>query len=96
MAFYHEMVHSTLTPKLKPLARLTQAGYERSHLYRYLEEALAEANAQLRVRGLKGLPDAMVFPLEGPDPYVSLTRVVGEALGATIVVGGITYAVTVD
>ena len=96
LAFYHEMVHSALTPKLKPLAKLTETGYKRSHLYRYLEEALAEANAQLRVRGLKGLPDAMRFPLQGPDPYVSLRRVIGEAAGATIVVGGVTYAVSVD
>ena len=38
----HETVHSVLTPRNPALASRTIAAYERSHLWRYAEEALAE------------------------------------------------------
>jgi len=81
-----------LTPRLRPLAALRKAAYKKSHLYKYLEEALAETNAQLRVYGLRGLPDAIRFPVR--EGYVTLTRVRAEAAAGAIIVGGIAYKVS--
>lgn len=68
LALYHEKVHQFLTPKLKVLLRRRAEwrikGYAKSQFLRYVEEALAETYAQLRVNGLKGLPDGIMFPLD--------------------------------
>ena len=92
LAYYHEMLHGTLTPRLKPLQALRKGAYKKSELYRYVEEALAEANAQLRVHGLRGLPEAIRFPIS--NGYVTVNRVAGEAAAGAIVVGGVAYAVS--
>lgn len=56
LARAHELVHQALTPKLNLLRELhgfaRAQGYNRSYVLRYLEEALCETVAQLRVKGL--------------------------------------------
>lgn len=39
------------------------AAYQKSDLCRYLEEALAESYAQVKVNGLRGLPEGLAFPI---------------------------------
>jgi hypothetical protein len=104
LALYHEQVHSFLSPKLQ-FARTLRAdvgisGYNNLELLKYLEEALAESYAQLRVNGIKGLPAGIRFPIE--NGYVTLSGVLQEAaIGAaiyigTIVVGGLAVYVYVE
>jgi hypothetical protein len=92
---YHESVHSLLSPKLNLLrefrANIGVAAYQRSSLVKYLEEALSETYAQLRVAGFKGLPTGIAFPVK--EGYVTLRAVVTEGAIATIGVGGTTYGV---
>ena len=93
LALYHEQVHSFLSPKLRVLrnfrADFGMTIYSNSDLLRYLEEALAETYAQLRVNGLRGLPDGIRFPIT--NGYVTLERGAFEGVIGTITVGGITY-----
>jgi hypothetical protein len=93
----HELVHSILSPKLRFLrnfrADLAMAAYEKSAFLKYLEEALAETYAQVRVRGLRGLPTGISFPIT--NGYVTVRAVVTEAAIGTVVVGGVTYGVYV-
>ena len=67
LALYHEKVHAFLTPKLQAFREYRikrgMTAYDKSELLRYLEEALAESYAQLRVNGIKGLPAAIKFPV---------------------------------
>ena len=95
LVLYHEKVHAFLSPRILPLrqfrADVRMAGYQRSALLRYVEEALAESYAQLRVNGVKGLPTGIRFPIA--NGYVTLRAVAIEAAGVTIVAGGIVYAV---
>jgi hypothetical protein len=99
---YHEQVHSFFSPKLMKFRELradvSMAAYEKSAFLRYLEEALAESYAQLRVNGIKGLPAGIRFPIS--NGYVTLRAVtteaaVGLAFG-TVTVGGIVYAVSLE
>jgi hypothetical protein len=94
---HHEQVHSWLSPRFSLLrnfrADLAMAAYRRSSLLRFLEEALAETYAQLRVHGLRGLPTGITFPVT--NGYVTVSAVVTEAAIGTIVVGGTTYGVYV-
>lgn len=104
LALFHERVHSFLSPKLEPLRELRadvgMTGYRDSELLRYIEEALAESYAQLRVKGIKGLPVGIRFPIQ--NGYVTLDGVLKEAKIAsaiyigTIGVGGLTYYVYVE
>jgi hypothetical protein len=100
LARYHEMVHSALSPKLRPLrelrADLSMAGYNRSQLLRYLEEALAEGYAQLRVNGIKGVPVAIRFPIAAGAYDLTVSTVLAEAAVGSFVVAGITYYVYVE
>jgi hypothetical protein len=102
LVLYHEKVHSALSPKLMLFrelrADLGMTAYQKSAFLRYLEEALAESYAQLRVNGIKGLPAGIRFPIA--NGYVTLRAVtteaaIGAALG-TIVVGGLRYLVYVE
>lgn len=97
LAKHHEAVHSALSPKLKYFrefrADLGMTGYQKSQFLRYLEEALAETYAQLRVKGFSGLPAGIQFPIK--NGYVSLTGVVTEAAIGSLVIGGTTYGVYV-
>jgi hypothetical protein len=102
LVLYHEQVHSALSPKLlrcrEMRADLGMAGYQRSALLRYLEEALAESYAQLRVHGVRGLPAGIRFPVA--NGYVTLSAVLKEAVVAgglgSITVAGIIYAVNFE
>ena len=80
LARFHESVHSALSPKFKLFRELRadigMAAYKRSSFLRYLEEALAESYAQLRVRGIKGLPTGIAFPIK--EGYVALRAVCGR------------------
>jgi hypothetical protein len=94
---FHEMVHSFLSPKLTPLrqfrARLSMSAYLRSALLQFLEEAMAETYAQLRVNGITALPTGIKFPVV--NGYVTITALANEgaAIG-TIVVGTQQFVVT--
>ena len=89
LARNHELVHSILSPKLRALrnfrADLAMAAYEKSAFLKYLEEALAETYAQLKVRGISGLPTGITFPIR--NGYVTVKAVVTEAAIGTVVVG---------
>lgn len=93
----HELVHRYLSPRTGPLlqfrAELRMAGYVRSALLRYLEEALAEGYAQLRVHGLAQAIEALRFPMQGGYVVVSQLIAEGQAIG-TIVLGGVTLQVS--
>jgi hypothetical protein len=98
LAKNHEAVHSFLSPKFKLFRNLradfAMAGYNRSAILKYIEEALAEVFAQLKVNGIKGLPTGIKFPIK--EGYVTIQRLVAEGAVGTIVVGGITYYVFYD
>ena len=62
----------------------------RSAFLRYLEEALAEGYAQLRINGLAQAIEALRFPLDGGYVVVSQLVAEGQAIGS-IVLGGFTF-----
>ena len=70
----HEVVHRFLTPRFGLLrafrVRLSMSGYLRSALLQYLEEALAETVAQLRVNGTAGALQGLRFPVA--NGYVTI------------------------
>lgn len=80
----HELVHRFLTPRFGVLrtfrVQLRMSSYLRSSLIRYLEEAIAETVAQLRVNGFKGVLDGVRFPVQ--NGYMLITDMVSE--GAAI------------
>jgi hypothetical protein len=98
MVLFHEAVHRWLTPKLGLFrtfrVRLRAASYTRSVLLKYLEEAMAESYAQLRMNGFKGVLDGIRFPVA--NDYVSISQLAaeGEAIG-TIVVGVQRFVVSI-
>lgn len=83
-------------PRWRGIRKLNISGYSRSALLRYLEEALAEGYAQLRVHGLEKALAAYRFPLAGPYPYVTVSQLIGEgqAIG-TIMLGGTLFYVSI-
>ena len=89
---YHEQVHQVLTPKLYFLRnvriQLAMEGYNRSYLLRYLEEALAQTVAELRTKGITGLPDGIQFPVK--NGYVTVAKMGKEVAG--ILLGPINVA----
>ena len=95
LARYHESVHSFLSPKFKLFRELRadvrMAGYQKSSTLRYIEEALAESYAQLRVNGIRGLPAGIKFPII--EKYVTIRALAAEGGVGTIVIGGVTYYV---
>jgi hypothetical protein len=98
LAVAHESVHSFLSPKalngLRDIrADVGMSAYAKSGLCRYLEEALAESYAQVKVNGLRGLPEGLAFPIR--NGYVSLGRVATEGAIGTVIYGGALYAVHV-
>ena len=98
LVLLHETVHRFLSPRLGLLrtfrARLGVSAYARSAIVKYLEEALAETYAQLRVIGFKGVFKGIAFPV-GPD-YVTLSALAteGAAIG-TIIVGVERFTVSI-
>jgi len=99
LTLLHEWVHSVLSPKVAPLRQIRAAfgmsAYLRSALMRYLEEAMAESYAQLRMGGgLRGLLLGVSFPVE--NGYITISQIAGEgtAIG-NIAVGGAQFTVYV-
>jgi len=98
LARVHELVHSFLSPRFRLLrtfrARLGMSAYSRSALMTYLEEALAETIARLRVEGvnLGNLRLGLKFPVAGG--YVTIQQLMSEgaAIG-TISIGTLLFSV---
>ncbi|HYP28877.1 MAG TPA: hypothetical protein VE262_19345 [Blastocatellia bacterium] len=80
LARVHELVHSFLRPRFIVLrtfrARLAGSAYWKSAFLQYLEEAMAETIAQLRVNGLSGLFTGIRFPIQ--NGYVSIQQLGAE------------------
>lgn len=80
----HELVHRFLTTRFGPLrtfrVRLRMSGYLRTAFLQYLEEAIAETVAQLRVTGAAGVLEGLRFPVA--NGYVTIGGLVSE--GAAI------------
>lgn len=76
----HELVHSFLSPQLALFrtfrARLAISAYTRSAILQYLEEALAESFAQIRVNGLGHLLTGIRFPVS--NGYMTLQQLACE------------------
>jgi len=92
----HERVHQLLTPKLQFLRKvrvvLSQNGYFKSYILRYLEEALAETVAQVGVNGFRHGIEGITFPVK--NGYVTLVGMRAEAAGmllGPVNAGGMIY-----
>jgi len=94
--FYHEWVHSVLSPRFGPFrqlrAQLKASAYHRSALMKAIEEAMAESYAQLRVHGLQNILIGITFPLKGGYVTVSQLMAEGVAIG-NITIGGMRFNV---
>jgi hypothetical protein len=96
LTLYHELVHRFFTPRFGPMLKLRVQlranAYLRSALLRYIEEAMAEGYAQLRVHGLNKILVGIRFPIQGG--YVTVSQLVteGAAIG-NITVGGMLFTV---
>ncbi len=98
ITLFHELVHRYFSPRTGPLrelrAQVSYNAYTRSALLQYLEEALAEGYAQLRVNGLADALAAYRFPIKGGYVTVSQLQTESVAIGS-IVVGGALLHVSV-
>jgi hypothetical protein len=78
----HERVHQFFTPKFYFLrdirVQINIEAYNRSYLLRFVEEALAEGYALLRMRG-RGVLAAISFPVR--NGYVTVAKMGQEAAG---------------
>ncbi len=96
LTLYHEWVHSILSPRFGPLrqlrAQLRFSAYQRSALLQYLEEAMAESYAQLRVHGMQNILVGIRFPVAGGYITISQMTSEGVALG-NIILGGARFTV---
>ena len=96
---FHELVHRYFSPRVGPFrqlrAEVNMSAYSHSALLRYLEEALAEGYAQLRMHGLANALGAIRFPLHAG--YVTVAQLVseGRAIG-TITLGGALFHVSIS
>jgi hypothetical protein len=95
----HELVHRFFSPRIGPFrqlrAELNMSAYLRSAILRYLEEALAEGYAQLRIYGLANALGAIKFPLQAGYVSVSQLAAEGRAIG-TIALGGTIFQVSIS
>jgi hypothetical protein len=99
LTYYHEWVHSILSPRFFLFrgfrARLNMSAYMRSSLLRYIEEAMAESYAQLRVRGLQHILVGIRFPIT--EGYVTVSQLVSEGVAiGNITLGGMRYTVYIQ
>jgi hypothetical protein len=89
----HELVHRFLTPRFALLrsfrVRLGMSAYLRSALLQYLEEAIAETVAQLRVNGFSGLLEGIKFPVA--NGYVTISSLVSEGAAIGTISAGTQY-----
>jgi hypothetical protein len=99
LTLLHELVHRYFSPRTGPLrqlrAELSISGYVRSALLQYLEEALAEGYAQLRMNGLGQALRAYRFPTQAGYVTVSQLAAEGQAIG-TITLGGTLFYVSIS
>lgn len=99
LTLLHELVHRYFSPKTGPFRRfrasLNMTGYTRSALLRYIEEALAEGYAQLKINGFTQAVRQWRFPLENGYVTVSQLATEGQAIG-TIALGGVTLHVSIS
>jgi len=65
--------------------------YEHSALCKYLEEALAESYAQVKVNGIRALPTGLRFPIT--NGYVKIGDLAGEVAIGTVSYATLTYDV---
>jgi hypothetical protein len=95
----HELVHRYFSPRTGPLRKLRAEAnislYTRSALLRYLEEALAEGYAQLKIHGVMPALRAYRFPLRTGYVTISQVGAEGQAIGA-ITVGGVLLHVSIS
>jgi hypothetical protein len=96
LAQNHEAVHAFLSPKaLNGLrefrANAGMTAYEHSALCKYLEEALAESYAQVKVNGIRALPTGLRFPIT--NGYVKIGDLAGEVAIGTVSYATLTYDV---
>lgn len=94
LTLYHEWVHSILSPRFGPLrqlrAQLRASAYNRSSLLRYIEEAMAESYAQLRIYGLQNILVGIRFPIQGG--YMTVSQIVSERIAVgNITIGGMRF-----
>ena len=86
----HELVHRFLTPRFGPLrtfrVQLGMAGYLRSALLQYLEEAMAETVAQLRVNGFSGVIEGIRFPVD--NGYITISDMMSEGAAIGTITAG--------
>ncbi len=86
----HELVHRFLTPRFGVLrtfrVQLGMSAYLRSALLQYLEEAIAETVAQLRVNGFSGLLEGIKFPVA--NGYVSINNLMSEGAAIGTIAAG--------
>ena len=98
LTLYHEWVHRVLSPRISPMrqlrAQLRASGYWRSALLQYIEEAMAESYAQLRVYGLEKILVGIRFPIDGGYITVSQVATEGAAIG-NITVSGAMFTVRI-
>lgn len=98
MTLYHEWVHSVLSPRFSPTrrlrAQLRASAYWRSALLRYIEEAMAESYAQLRVHGLQRILVGIRFPIYGGYVTISQLATEGAAIG-NITLSGAQFTVRI-
>ncbi len=104
IAKFHEMFHSSLTPKLQMFKSLRQIravlntnSYLKSYLLRYLEESLAQTIGLFRAKGINvgNLVEGFKFPV-GQEGYVTVVKMGVEATGillGPINVSGMTFNV---
>lgn len=90
----HELVHQALTPRFGPLrafrVQLGMVGYLRSALLQYIEEALAETVAQVRVNG--AVIEGLRFPVA--NGYMTVTDLASEGVAiGTVLVGTAQFSV---
>jgi len=99
LTLLHEWVHRVLSPRVGPLrqirAQIRLSAYGRSALLQYLEEALAESYAQLRMGGgIRGLLVGIKFPLA--EGYVTISQMAGEGIAiGNITIGSAQFTVRV-
>jgi hypothetical protein len=98
LTLYHELVHRYFSPRFGPMrqlrAQVRASAYWRSALLRYIEEAMAEGYAQLRVHGLDQALVGIRFPIQGGYVTVSQLATEGTAIG-NITLGGMHFTVRV-
>jgi hypothetical protein len=99
LTLYHEWVHRVLSPRISPMrqlgAQLRASGYWRSALLRYMEEAMAESYAQLRVHGLEKILVGIRFPIDGGYLTVFQVATEGVAIG-NITISGALFTVRIE